>query len=269
MKPIYLKCSTCGDTTHDINAVFCFKCTTETLEPIYKNPTPPDEQIKAIAPITDKHAFHRITGIASPDGDVVGVQVARDLECQLNTQKELTECAEKNLYDLVALLSGKTPETYNARVKEIADGFLKRITESRQPLQKELDKAKKEHLRLHKWSQEWEQQVSTLRTELTKLKQQLDDAKAQERAAQKGARINALVNQESAKTINLLRQQLAEAVKDTQKLDWLEQYLIAGNDLRIFASDNPTSTIESRGDTGIIIRTAISAAMNNPTKEEK
>lgn len=59
---------------------------------------------------------------------------------------------------------------------------------------------------------------------------------------------------------NAQKQQLAEAVKDTQRLDWLEQYLIAGNDLRIFASDNPTSTIESRGDTGIIIRTAIDTA---------
>jgi hypothetical protein len=51
---------------------------------------------------------------------------ARQLECELNTQKELTACADKNIYDLVAFLSGKMPDTYNARVKEIADGFLKR-----------------------------------------------------------------------------------------------------------------------------------------------
>lgn len=31
-------------------------------------------------PTTDKHAFHRINGMASPDGDVVGVEVARKLE---------------------------------------------------------------------------------------------------------------------------------------------------------------------------------------------
>lgn len=85
--------------------------------------------MKTQTPITDTHAFHRITGIASPDGDVVGVQIARDLECKLDTQKELTACADKNLYDLVALLSGKTPENYNARVKEIADEFLKRAAQ--------------------------------------------------------------------------------------------------------------------------------------------
>ena len=83
-----------------------------------------------MTPITDKHAFHRITGIASTDGDVVGVQIARDLECQLDTQKELTACADKNLHDLVAFLSGKTPDTYNARVKEIADGFLMRAAQT-------------------------------------------------------------------------------------------------------------------------------------------
>jgi hypothetical protein len=40
--------------------------------------------VKSETPITDKHAFHRITGIASPDGDAVGSTVTRSLEKSAN-----------------------------------------------------------------------------------------------------------------------------------------------------------------------------------------
>lgn len=183
-------------------------------------------------PITDKHAFHRITGIASPDGDVVGVQISRELECQLNTQKELTECAEKNLYDLVALLSGKTPETYNARVKEIADGFLKRITEATQPLQKELEEAN--------------HAIEIGREAFDRIRQLVGDD-------QSGMPCEGLVQLKICKMEaerDQLKQQLAEAVKALKiALDcayWKGQY--------------PYEHLPE-------FRTAISAAMKNPTKE--
>lgn len=49
-------------------------------------------------PIIDRHAFHRITGISSKDGDVVSVEVARSLEVKLNEANRRLELA-KNAVD--------------------------------------------------------------------------------------------------------------------------------------------------------------------------
>jgi hypothetical protein len=153
-------------------------------------------------------------------------------------QSRLTQI--KQAGEKLADAANKAAEQWGGPLTQNHDpSFWKSIREATQPLQKGLDEVKMLLAEAQQWidsEPDW------------KAKFLANYAKIQDELSQ-------------------LKQQLAEAVKDTQRLDWLEQYLIAGNDLRIFASDNPTSTIESRGDTGIIIRTALSAAMNNPTKE--
>ena len=54
-------------------------------------------------PETDVHAFHRISGISSPDGDVVGVKFARQLErevIQLTAQVEKLSSANDELFKI-------------------------------------------------------------------------------------------------------------------------------------------------------------------------
>ena len=57
----------------------------------------PLKKMNSKTPLADQHAFHRITGLSSPEGDVVGVKIARELEidrdyllAELHQQTSLT-----------------------------------------------------------------------------------------------------------------------------------------------------------------------------------
>src|ERR1017187_3049393 len=110
----------------------CSKCQQVVAVSLLSEPCPSCEAImkaetQIITPITDKHAFHRITGLASPEGDVVGVQIARELECQLNHSRAeiaiLKETHENQMDIIEKLHECRDVRRFEAIQMEI-DGYL-------------------------------------------------------------------------------------------------------------------------------------------------